>query len=372
MVTPLAVVAFVGAAALSLGMSWVLVSRIERIGARLRASEALLGLLAALGADTPEVTSSISALTHHQQTVSVGVVLGSNVFNLAALLGLGALVAGRIALHRRVVVLEGVIGIWVAAAALLTVLHVATPAVGLALVLAVLLPYVVFSGLRPSERRRRFGTTRLQRWMGVAVAEEELELGVAIQPRRARAVDALVASTALVIVVAASVAMERVGSTLGHRFSVPDIIVGTIVLAAVTSLPNAVAAVYLARRGRGAASLSTALNSNALNVAAGLLLPGAVLGVGPASANASMVACWYGGLTLLLLGFAYRDRGVRRLTGATIIAAYGVFVALVFATASRVSAASPRLYLLTAAPVLIVAGVLLIWPRHRLRRACPR
>ncbi|MHB1818741.1 MAG: ABC transporter permease [Streptosporangiaceae bacterium] len=46
-------------------------------------------------------------------------------------------------------------------------------------------------------------------------------------------------------------------------------------LAAVTSLPNAVAAVYLARRGRGAATLSTALNSNTLNAAAlaGFALP---------------------------------------------------------------------------------------------------
>ena len=40
-------------------------------------------------------------------------------------------------------------------------------------------------------------------------------------------------------------------------------------LAVVTSLPNAVSAVYLARRGRGAAVLSTALNGNAINVIAG-------------------------------------------------------------------------------------------------------
>ena len=34
-------------------------------------------------------------------------VLGSNVFNLAALIGLGAVVAGGIKLHRRVVIFEG-------------------------------------------------------------------------------------------------------------------------------------------------------------------------------------------------------------------------------------------------------------------------
>ena len=45
-------------------------------------------------------------------------------------------------------------------------------------------------------------------------------------------------------------------------------------------LPNSVAAVYLAARGRGAAMLSTTLNSNALNVTAGLLLPATIAGLG--------------------------------------------------------------------------------------------
>ncbi|MGH3255230.1 MAG: hypothetical protein ACRDOU_07430, partial [Streptosporangiaceae bacterium] len=76
------------------------------------------------------------------------------------------------------------------------------------------------------------------------------------------------------------------------RYAVPEIVIGGLVLAAVTSLPNAVAAVYLAARGRGAATLSTALNSNTLNVAAGLLLPAAVIGLGrPGEATARLLLC---------------------------------------------------------------------------------
>ena len=105
MSTPVAAVAFSLGALISLATSWVLVSRIERIGGRFGASKAMLGLLAALAADTPEISSAVTALSHHQPSVGVGVVLGSNVFNLAAPLGLGAVVAGRIVLHRRVVAL---------------------------------------------------------------------------------------------------------------------------------------------------------------------------------------------------------------------------------------------------------------------------
>ena len=108
-------------------------------------------------------------------------------------------------------------------------------------------------------------------------------------------------------------------------------------LAAVTSLPNAVAAVYLAARGRGAATLSTALNSNALNVTIGLLLPAVVIGLGRPSAEATLITVWYLGLTAAVLAFAYRDRGIRRPTGILIIAAYLVFAGstLAFAYASR-------------------------------------
>jgi Ca2+/Na+ antiporter len=81
---------------------------------------------------------------------------------------------------------------------------------------------------------------------------------------------------ALIVVLAASTVMERIAATLGTRFAIPEIITGGLVLAAVTSLPNAVAAVFLARRGQAAATLSEALNSNTLNVLAGLLYAYAV------------------------------------------------------------------------------------------------
>jgi hypothetical protein len=55
-----------------------------------------------------------------------------------------------------------------------------------------------------------------------------------------------------------------------RNYGVAEIVIGGFVLALVTSLPNAVAAVYQAPRGRGAAALSTALKSNSINVTAGL------------------------------------------------------------------------------------------------------
>jgi cation:H+ antiporter len=320
----LAVVTFAAGAIISLLTSWLLVSRLERIGERLGLSEALLGLVAALAADAPEITAAVAAMASHQQRIGAGVVLGSNVFNLAALLGLGAVVAGRIGLHRRVVALTGTVAVFVAVVCVLVVVGTVPPLAGLILAAACLILYGVVLGTSVDGWRI---PARWRAWLRSAVAEEELELESAIRPRRGRWTDAASAAAALIVTIIASIAMERAASSLGRSRSVPEIITGGLVLAAVTSLPNAVAAVYLARRGRGAATLSTALNSNGLNVIAGLLLPGALIGLGAPSAQAALVAVWYAGLTLAVLALAWRHKGLSRQQGAAIIVAYAAFTA---------------------------------------------
>jgi cation:H+ antiporter len=325
-------IVFALAAVVSLTTSWVLVSRIERVGARLEMPEGLLGLVAALAADAPEITAAVTALAASQATVGAGVVIGSNVFNLAALLGVAAVVAGRIALHRRVIALEGVVALWVAVVAVLIATAALSAAIGLLALLVVLVPYVAVHAVR--ERIGRHGHfMRAVRWLRGAIAEEEAELEVAIHPRPANARDVIEAAVAVFVVVGASIAMEQTMAKLGARHGVPAIIVGGLILAAVTSLPNAVAAVYLARRGRGAATLSTALNSNALNVTIGLAAPAVAAGLGPPSGETTLVAAWYLGLTALALAAAFTRRGLNRGAGLVIVGCYLAFVAVVVATA---------------------------------------
>lgn len=326
--------AFAAATAVSLSAGWVLVSRLERVGARLGLSEGLLGMLAALAADSPEITAAVTAIARHQTRIGAGVVMGSNVLNLAALLGVASLVAGRIALHRRVIVLEGVVALWIAGACLAAVLGGLAPAVALALALLALLPYLTVLAMGHRRLARAGLPPHLSEWLATAVGEEELEIEEGIgQLSRGRG-DALAALAAVAVVVGASVAMERTASTLAGRHSVPEIVTGALALAAVTSLPNAVAALYLAARGRGAATLSTAMNSNALNVVAGLLLPASIAGsLGASSSASDLLAASYAGLTAVALGIAYASRGLRRWHGALIVCVYLAFIGALTAVA---------------------------------------
>jgi cation:H+ antiporter len=323
---------FVVGAAASLATSWVLVRRIECLGERFGLSEALLGLVAAVAADAPEITSAVSAVVQRQRSVGVGIVLGSNLFNLAALLGLAALVAGEVRFHRRVVVFAGGVSVAVAVLCELAVTRAVPVAASLGGVLAVIVLYGGALALGVSGLvRLRLPATWCD-WIGAAVEEEGEELHVAMPPPGGGP-DAVVAAICLAVVIVASVAMERAATALGQRWSVPGIVLGGVVLAAVTSLPNAVAAVYLALRRRGTAVLGTALDSNIVNVACGLLLPASFLGLGPVSASGTLVASSYLGLTVLSLALVFVGQGLSRRGGGVIVLAYLAVVASLLAVA---------------------------------------
>lgn len=318
-------IAFPVAAAIALAASAALVSRLERLAGRWHLSEAMLGLVVALAADSPEISSAITASVHGQHDIGSGVVLGSNVFNLAALLGLGALVARRIPLHRSVVLLEGTTAVWVALVALIVVASVVPPAAGLALVTLVVVPYVLVSASPPGGGGRIRLASRFVGFLRRAVAEEEIEIAPAIHAVPAGRADGLVAAVCVAVVVASSSVMERSAEALGKTWHLSPLLVGGIVLAAVTSLPNAVGAVYLARRGRGSAVLSEAMNSNMLNVLVGLLLPGIFVGVGTGGGSV-LIAAWCGGLTVVSLAIAYAARGLPWRWGIVIVAGYAAFI----------------------------------------------
>ena len=277
-----AAAAFVAGAAISLAVSWLLVSRLERIAERLGLSEALLGLVAALAADAPEVTAAVTAMAATSSGSAPGSSSGPTCSTWPPCWDWARLSRGASACTTGSWSWAGAVAMWVAAVCLAVVLGLVPPVAGAASG-GVALYAIVLSGgegLGWLPLPQRWIT-----WLRSAVAEEELGLDAAIRPQRARRQDAAVAAGSLLVVVAASVMMERAASALGSRFAVPEIVVGALVLAAVTSLPNAVAAVWLAARGRGAATLSTALNSNALNITIGLLLPAAVIGLGRPTAR---------------------------------------------------------------------------------------
>jgi cation:H+ antiporter len=112
---------------------------------------------------------------------------------------------------------------------------------------------------------------------------------------------------------------------LATILAVAPVLVGTVLLASLTSVPNAYAAVRLAREYRGAAVVSTALNSNTLNLLCGVAIPSVVVAT-VGSAGMLLNLAWLAAMTLLVFGLLYRRTGLRRWGGVGIVGLYGCFV----------------------------------------------
>jgi Ca2+/Na+ antiporter len=128
--------------------------RLDRIGLRLGLPETLLGLLTALAADAPEISSAVAALVQHEHAIAVGVVVGSNAFNIAAMLGLSAVVTARVRARHEALELEAFVALWFLAVALAIVVGGLGATTGVVLVAAVAVPYVALLAAGPRLARR--------------------------------------------------------------------------------------------------------------------------------------------------------------------------------------------------------------------------
>jgi len=322
---PIALLLLVGAFVVTVASSVVLAQELDRIGERLGFSEALLGMVTALGADAPEIASAVAAVVAGHQDTGVGVVVGSNVFNLAALLGVSALIAGPVRIHRHGLLLNGGVAVVVAIIGAFVAMDMLPGGVGLTLALVVLTPYVGLSALHEGAR------SRLPAPLREAVAEEQRDARRDEFSAPATKFDAVAVVPALAAVVGGAYGMVVAAQSLGDRFDVSDLALGALVLAALTSIPNLIAAVRLAHQGRGAACVSEALNSNNANILVGLCVPALILGFGSASGVETFAALWMVGMTVVAIALAFGG-GLTRREGGAIVALYVAF-AVVVATA---------------------------------------
>ncbi|HLI71719.1 MAG TPA: hypothetical protein VKV19_18330 [Ktedonobacteraceae bacterium] len=325
MSTGIAILVFLICLSATLISSEVLVRGLSVLGATLKWTDGLLGLLTALGADAPEIAAAIAALFAGAADLGRGVVLGSNLFNLAMLLGLSAALTGQIRMRRQGLMLDGTV-------ALLTLLVVASLLLGLltpilaGVLLAVLfIPYAILVSLRP----RHVDHLPLPDGLAHLLAKAAGQIHEEEQERQQTGMSRLfiwLAPCAILVIVIASIGLVQAALTLATEWHLPQALVGGVILASLTSIPNAYTALHLAYRGRGAAVVSATVNSNTLNLIVGLALPAIVFGTRSAASGVFLELGWLLGMTIIGLLLLLPSRGMTRIGGAGMIILYLAFV----------------------------------------------
>ncbi len=299
MSTGLAAVLFVVSLAATLYAAAVFAGRLDHLGERLGLPEGLLGLLTAAGADAPELATAIAALATGARSAGFGVVVGSNVFNIGAMIGVSALLCGNVRIQRDALALEGGVALGFTGVVVLLVFGVLPAWAAVALALLLLIPYAAIA------LRRELGARRHPEGVDV------------------RAV--LLIPPALAVIVLGSIGMVHTGLRLGDAVGIPKVLIGVLVLAVVTSLPNAYTGIRLGLARRGAALVSETMNSNTINLVGGLAIPALFVTVAGGSVLERADAIWLVAVTAIALVLLAPRRGLGRAGGMLLVASWVAF-----------------------------------------------
>lgn len=221
----IAVFAFLACLIATLISSEVLVRGLTVLGSKLHLTEGFLGLLTALGADAPEIASAITALLAGAADLGRGVVLGSNLFNLAMLLGLSAVLAGRVRMRRQGLLLDGAVALSTLLVVAAMLLGLFTPLVTVVLLAGLLLPYVLLVGLHPRQVDHLPLPDGLARLLAVAASQVHGEHQEQ-QETVGSWLPVLLVALSLLAIVLASVGLVQAALALAHVWHLPHALVG--------------------------------------------------------------------------------------------------------------------------------------------------
>lgn len=284
---------------LLLAASELMVHELDIAGHRLRVSTVLLGFVVAVGADAPEISTAIVALVAGSNQIGIGVVEGSNAYNLAGLLGLSALLLGPLAFSLRRVTEDGVINAGLTCLAVLLVFMAGQHSF---IALAMLALFLLYLG-------------RLTRHADPASGS-----GSAGRPL-------LLAGVATAIVVAMSWLLVQNAILVIHRLHIAEAVLALFVLPIATSLPNTWAAISLARRGMGDALVVTAFSSNSINLVFGLAAPSLVLQLHATRTERLLDGPYLLAMTVVVLLLMHSTNRLSRREGAMVVVLYFLFIA---------------------------------------------
>ncbi len=253
--------------------------RLETICDLLGLPIGVLSMLGALGANIPNYAASIVAIAGGQLDVGLGIIIGSNIYNVAIILGISPLVTIEgsgielkkerdvriVAMYALAVLLTVALEVWLLPGTPLRIELLQITFTPLLLIAVTVLALLLFSALvwhvfqrphhahhkvpeRSSTPSRARPSLQLTRWIGEALL-------------------------ALLIALGGVVVMVQSAQKLTLALQMPQVLAGLLVLAVATSLPNTVVAVSLVRTGRAVACVEEVFSSNSINAALGIALP---------------------------------------------------------------------------------------------------
>tara|TARA_R110002110_G_scaffold147129_2_gene337392 strand:+ start:92789 stop:93757 length:969 start_codon:yes stop_codon:yes gene_type:complete len=276
----------------------------------------LIGMVVVgFGTSAPEMVVSALAASQGNPGIALGNAYGSNITNIALILGLTALISP-IAVHSQVLrkelpllVAVTLLAAWQIRDGMLS----RVDAVILLLVFTGVIGWTILLGFKKKPDA-----------LGNEMEQELATSGMSIR----RSFFWLVLGLVLLIVSSRILVWGAV--EIASLFGVSDLLVGLTIVAVGTSLPELASSLIATRKGEHDIALGNVLGSNLFNTLAVVGIAGMIqpLAVGPEVFNRDMLVMGALTLSLFVIGYGFKGVGrINRFEGAALLACYGLYTA---------------------------------------------
>ncbi len=337
---------------LILGADW-LVRGSSRLAASFGVSPLAIGLtIVAVGTASPEIAVSMRAALNGQGDLTLGNVLGSNIFNILFILGVTSLVAP-IVIAEQLIRKDAPIMLGISLLTFVLAFDGRLGACDGGLLLVLLIAYIVFA-LKQSRHEGR---------------EVQSEYAAEFAQKEPRTVKSVLMNLALItaglgLLVLGSNWLVDSAVSIAKSLGISELIVGLTIVAVGTSLPEVATSVIAALKHESDIAVGNAVGSNIFNLL-GVLGAGAFF-----SSNGILVADRILRFDFLAMVFValvtlpifYIDNRISRAEGGLLLTYYGLYLGYVIMDSSgHPLVSSLRWFLLIFAPltffVLIVSAI---------------
>ena len=284
------------------------------LATRVGISPLIAGLtIVAFGTSAPELSVSLSSALRGHADIALGNVIGSNIFNIAVILGITALIHP-LQIHLSVIRRDIAVMILSSAIAFGFILYAGfSRFAGVGLLLGLIL-YLV-SAIRS----------------GKNVSNNSDETSINTPPLLSKSwwIDSLILMAGLGILIIGSRLFVDGATSLAKSLGVSDAVIGLTVVAAGTSLPELATSIVAALRRQSDIAIGNIVGSNIFNI---LCILGVTASVTPIDASEIGIRDGFVMLflSILLLPFALTNRTISRGEGAVFIAVYAGYLFLLW------------------------------------------
>ena len=294
------------------------------IGTRLGISEIILGVTAAaVGTSLPEFGSAVIASVSGNTDIGVGVVIGSNIWNIAGILGISATIAGVIKTDNKGVTRDGLITL---GTGLILIFFMLFGDITSTAAIVMIIFYVIYLWMLIRDQRNYSKSeTKKEIKSNNEKIEEKEVLDKESDKKSIEIKNIILMILGFIGLVVGCKLLVDSGTELARIAGIPAMIMGLFTLAIGTSIPELVVTLSSAVKGLHNLSLGTVLGSNTFNILIGIGIPALIMNVPVDRLSLTFDAPVMIFVTALLILLTRRGNKLTRFDGLVLLTIYIIY-----------------------------------------------